>query len=189
MNAKLDDNAVLLLIDIQKGFDEPVWGRRNNPEAEANIARLLDAWRRTSRPVVHIQHCSKGANSPLRPGQSGNDFKSEAAPREGEPVMQKNVNSAFISTDLESYLRERGLGTLVVAGLTTNHCVSTTARMAGNLGFETFVVDDATATFDRTDHTGRQFTAEEIHAVSLASLHDEFATVTTTDELLRRTES
>ena len=181
----IDKDAVLLLIDVQKGFDEPVWGRRNNPEAEKNIAKLLEAWRRTERPVVHIQHCSTGPQSPLRPGQSGNDFKAEAAPAGEEPVMQKNVNSAFIGTKLESYLREQGFDKLVIAGLTTNHCVSTTARMAGNLGFETIVVDDATATFDRADHTGRTFAAEELHATTLASLHGEFATVTTTDELLR----
>jgi nicotinamidase-related amidase len=181
----LDKDAVLVLIDVQKGFDEPMWGRRNNPQAEANVARLLDAWRRSNRPVVHVQHCSVNPQSPLAPGQSGNDLKAEAAPREGEPIFQKNVNSAFIGTNLESYIREKGFGTLVIAGLTTNHCVSTTARMAGNLGFNTFVVDDATATFDRADHTGRTFTAEEIHAVSLASLHGEFATVATTDELLR----
>jgi nicotinamidase-related amidase len=187
MSDRLPDDAVLLLIDIQQGFDEPVWGRRNNPQAEGNVAKLLEAWRKTSRPVIHIQHCSTGANSPLRPGQSGNDFKPEAVPLDGEPVMQKNVNSAFIGTSLENYLRERGLGTLVVAGLTTNHCVSTTARMAGNLGFETFVVDDATATFDRTDHTGRTFSAEDVHAISLASLHEEFATVTTTEDILQRT--
>lgn len=181
----LDKTAVLLLIDVQKGFDEPMWGRRNNPQAEANVAKLIDAWRRTNRPIVHVQHCSVSPNSPLRPGQSGNDLKDEAAPRDGEPVFQKNVNSAFIGTKLESYLRENGFDTLVIAGLTTNHCVSTTARMAGNLGFETYVVDDATATFDRTDHTGRNFSAEEVHAVSLASLHGEFATVTTTGDVLR----
>ena len=180
----MNKNAVLLIIDVQKGFDEPMWGRRNNPQAEANIAKLLEGWRRTDRPVVHIQHCSTGATSPLRPGQSGNDFKAEVTPKDGEPIMQKNVNSAFIGTNLEKYLREQGFDTLVIAGLTTNHCVSTTARMAGNLGFETYVVDDATATFDRTDHTGRTFTAEDVHAISLASLHGEFATVTSTDDVL-----
>lgn len=181
----IDKEAVLVVIDVQKGFDEPVWGRRNNPEAEANIARLLEAWRKSNRPIVHVQHCSTSPNSPLRPGQPGNELKDEVAPRDGEPVMQKNVNSAFIGTNLEKYLRENGFDTLVITGLTTNHCVSTTARMAGNLGFETYVVDDATATFDRADHTGRNFPAEEVHAVSLASLHGEFATITTTDELLR----
>ena len=180
----LPRTAALVLIDVQKGFDQPYWGRRNNPQAEENMGRLLEAWRQADLPVVHIRHCSTTPGSPLQPGQAGNEIKDVVAPGPGEAVFEKTVNSAFIGTNLESWLRERGLGALVIAGLTTNHCVSTTARMAGNLGFETWVVADGTATFDRTDHTGRTFSAEDVHAVSLASLHGEFATVATTDEIL-----
>lgn len=177
--------TALVLIDVQQGFEDPKWGSRNNPEAEANMSRLLEAWRRAARPVIHIQHASTSASSPLRPGQPGFDIKDAVKPEQDEPVIQKNVNSAFIGTNLESHLRERGVRGLVLAGLTTDHCVSTTARMAGNLGFDTYVVADATATFDKTDHTGRTFRADDLHAAALASLHGEFATVATTDELLR----
>lgn len=181
----LAPDAALILIDVQQGFNDAKWGPRNNPEAEANMRRLLQAWRASSRPVIHIQHASLGATSPLRPGQPGFEIKEEVRPAGDEPVIRKNVNSAFIGTNLETYLRERGLGTLVIAGLTTDHCVSTTARMAGNLGFQTVVVDDATATFDKTDHAGRKYSADDLHRAALASIHDEFATVASTDDVLR----
>jgi nicotinamidase-related amidase len=176
--------AALLLIDVQQGFDAPGWGERNNPDAERNIGRLLEAWRTAGWPVLHVQHISVEPGSVLGPGQPGAELKPEAMPTTEEPLFQKNVNSAFIGTDLESHLRERGIEALVIVGLTTNHCVSTTARMSGNLGFDTYVVDDATATFDRVGHDGRRYDAAEVHAISLASLHGEFATVLGTDEVL-----
>lgn len=181
----MNDNTALVIIDVQKGFSHPKWGRRNNPGAEANMGRLLQAWRAAGRPVIHVQHASRTEVSPLHPASPGFEFMDVVAPLPDEPVFRKTVNSAFIGTSLEAHLRAKGLASLVIVGLTTNHCISTTARMAGNLDFETYVVDDATATFDRTDHTGRTFTAEEIHAVSLASLHGEFATVKSTDEVLQ----
>lgn len=177
------DRAALLLIDVQQGFDDPRWGPRNNPDAERNIARLLQRWRSAGRPVVHVQHLSVDPDSPLRPDRSGCAFRPETTPLPGETVVRKSVNSAFIGTDLEPRLRRMGVETVVIAGLTTDHCVSTTTRMAGNLGFRTFVVADATATFDRVGPDGRHYAAEEIHRVSLASLHGEFATVMETDQV------
>ena len=182
----LPQDAVLLLIDVQEGFDDPAWGRRNNPQAEENIAALLEAWRRTNRPIIHVQHLSVEPNSPLRPGQPGCEIKGVAQPSGDEPVVTKHVNSAFIGTGLEARLRQNNLDTLVIAGLTTDHCVSTTARMAGNLGFKAYVVADATATFDRVGYDGERLPAEEVHAVSLASLHGEFATVMETEILLEQ---
>ena len=174
----------LLLIDVQQGLDHPKWGRRNNPDAEARIAALLAGWRRSRWPVIHVQHMSQVPDSPLRPGLPGNAIKPEAMPRPGEPVFQKTVNSAFIGTALEAHLRTEGIGALVVAGLTTDHCVSTTVRMAGNLGFEVVLVADGTATFERTGPDGQHYTADEMHRVALASLHGEFAEVRTADEVL-----
>lgn len=167
----------LLLIDVQQAFDEPVWGERNNHDAEARIAALLGAWRTGAHPVLHVQHRSAHAGSPLHPEHAGYAFKAQALPLEGEPVFGKSVNSAFIGTALERHLREQGIDTLVIAGLTTDHCVSTSARMAGNLGFTTYVVSDACATFARTGADGTRFSAAQIHATALASLHGEFATV------------
>lgn len=180
----LSQDAVLLIIDVQKGFDEPVWEARNNPEAEEKIGRLLAAWRASGRPVFHVQHLSQSPGSPLAAGRPGSALKDEVRPRAGEPLIQKQVNSAFIGTDLEAQLRARGLHTLVIVGLTTPHCVSTTTRMAGNLGFESFLVADATAAFELTGPDGRRFTAEEVHAGALAALHGEFATVVMTNSVL-----
>jgi nicotinamidase-related amidase len=181
----LPEDTALIVIDVQKGLDEPYWGVRNNPEAEENMARLLEAWRRHGQPIYYIQHRSKNPKSPLRPDYSGNEIKDIVKPQPGEPVLHKTENSAFIGTDLEARLRANGQSTVVLTGLTTDHCVSTTARMAANLGFDTIVVSDATATFDRySPLTSRHFTGEEIHEAELTSLNGEFARVVGTGTLL-----
>lgn len=177
-------NVALLLIDVQQGFDDPRWGARNNPDAERHIAKLLAVWRQTGRPVLHVQHMSQVPDSPLRPGGPGNGFKPEAAPHAGEPVFQKTVNSAFIGTELEAHLHGHRIDTLVLAGITTDHCVSTTARMAANLGFTTIVLSDATATFERTGPNGDHHSAEQMHQHALASLHGEFADVRSSTDVL-----
>ncbi|MDQ3483593.1 MAG: cysteine hydrolase [Pseudomonadota bacterium] len=177
--------AGLLVVDVQKGFDDPVWGPRNNPQAEANIARIVAAWRDAGRPVLHVLHDSTSPASPLPPGTAGNLPKAEAQPRDGEGVYRKSVNSAFIGTSLEADLRHAGIDTLVVVGLTTNHCVSTTVRMAGNFGFDTYLVTDATATFDRAGIDGHNRPAAEVHAAALSDLKDEFATLIDTQHVLK----
>lgn len=180
---KLPNQSALLVIDVQKGFDQPAWGKRNNPEAEVKIGELLHAFRSSGRTVLHTQHLSTSAHSPLRPGQEGVEFKEIALPMEGERVFQKSVNSAFIGTDLEVFLRQRGIATLVIVGLITPHCVSTTARMAGNLGFKTYIVSDAAAAFELVGVDGQIIPAETVHQVALAELQNEFATVLTTQKL------
>jgi nicotinamidase-related amidase len=177
MHSGTPNPGTLLVIDMQRGFDDPRWGRRNNPALEERASEVLRAWRANARPVMHVRHMSTDPASPLRPRQPGNDFKAATAPRPGEVVIEKRVNSAFIGTSLLEDLRRAGCQALTIVGLTTNHCVSTTARMAGNLGFDTCVVSDATATFDRVGPDGAQHRAEEIHAIALSDLHGEFATV------------
>ena len=188
MTPPLPRDAVLLIVDVQKGMD--VYAERynrNNPDLETNIARLQDAWRKTGRPIIHVQHLSTEPNSPLRPGQPGVEIKNEVRPIAGEPVVQKSVSSAFIGTSLEADLRRRGVTTLIVVGMQTNMCVSTTARMAGNLGFTTYVVSDATATFDNTGPDGKHYGSALLHDVALADLHGEFSTVVDTSTVLART--
>jgi nicotinamidase-related amidase len=176
----------LLPIDIQKGFLDPYWGIRNHPRAESAMEELIDYWRSRGWPIFHVQHLSVVPDSPLRPGQKGVEFMDFALPRTGEPVFQKQVNSGFIGTKLESALREKGIKKVVPLGFTTDHCVSTTTRMAANLGFEVDLSNEALATFDRCDYSGRRFDADTIHRTALASLHGEFATVYSQAELLTR---
>jgi nicotinamidase-related amidase len=179
--------AVLLIIDVQKAIDATYHGAdgpRNNLDAELKIARLLAMWRQHKRPIVHIRHDSTFATSAYRTGQIGNEFKDEVAPSAGETVIAKHTNSAFIGTDLERKLREETLATLVVAGVSTNNSVEATVRMAGNLGFETYLVADACFTFARRDFHGRLRTADEVHSMSLANLDKEYCTVLDTAAVL-----
>jgi len=177
-------NAVLLVIDLQKAIDHPGWGERNNPDAEKHVASLLQAWRTTRRPVYHVRHDSTETASHYRPGQPGNDFKPEAQPASGEIVIVKRTNSAFIGTDLESRLRHANHNLLIVTGVITNNSVEATVRMAGNLGFDTFLVEDATFTFGRKDWNGTWRSADEVHAMSVANLDGEYCSVVRTNEVL-----
>lgn len=184
----LQDKPALLLVDIQKGLDQLAYygGHRNNPNAEDNMGRLLRFWRDNNLPLFHIKHNSTNAESPLAKGKPGNDIKDVVKPLAHETVIEKSVNSAFIGTNLQQQLDAQGIKTLVIVGLTTEHCVSTTTRMAGNLGYETFLVSDATVAFDKIGPDGKKFSAEIIHETTLASLHQEFATVLETGDLLKQ---
>jgi nicotinamidase-related amidase len=184
---KLSSNAALILIDVQKAWDDPgLKAGRNNPDAERRMAELLAAWRRAGRPVIHVRHDSAFPNSLFRRGKPGNEIKDEVKPMAGEPVISKNVNSAFIGTGLERRLKRAKVDEVVITGITTDHCVSTTARMAGNLGFKTLVVSDATAAHDRMGINGEMYSAQLIHETSVASLSGEFAEVVDSKELLKK---
>jgi nicotinamidase-related amidase len=174
----------LLVIDVQQGFDAPYWGARNNPQAENNIALLLDFWRRTGRPVFHVKHNSRLPQSPLHPSKPGNAYKDFAAPRPGEPSFGKDVNSAFIGTELEARLRQHGIDALVIVGFTSPHCISTSTRMAANLGFQTKVVMDATAAYAGRGPDGKSIDADAMHYHALAALNGEFAEIVTSEDLL-----
>lgn len=180
---------VLMLIDIQVGFEDPVWGDRNNPHAEEHAQNLLTKWRAEGLPIVHIQHISETPGSPL--SGAGAEFKIQVQPLSGEVIFQKRVNSAFIGTNLESHLQAIGATDLTICGLTTPHCVSTTTRVAVNLGYNVRLVADACAAFtsnaDVSFDTGPTMTADEIHRSALAHLHGEFAHVCQTADILSET--
>lgn len=178
--------TALILIDWQDGFkDHAYWGgNRNNPDAEENALTLLETWRARDQPVFHCIHNSQNPDSLLRLEKPGGQMLKAFTPRPNEPLIVKNVNSCFIGTDLETRLRDQGLNELVICGLTTNHCVSTTTRMAGNLGFDVKLVGDACATFDRTSADGTLYPAQMVHDLSLANIDREFCEVVSTKDVM-----
>lgn len=179
-----DSNTALLIIDMQQGMNHPKLGRRNNPTAEAQMLRLLTAWRESGRPLVHVRHMSRSPNSVFWPGQSGCEFQPALSPLPQEHVVEKNVPDAFINTGLERWLHARSISALVIVGVITNNSVESTARSAGNLGFATTVVSDACYTFDQHDLSGRLWSAEDVHALSLSTLAMDYAKVLSTDEII-----
>jgi nicotinamidase-related amidase len=179
------NQPALLVLDVQKGFDDPHWGKRNNNQAEENILKLLTEWRKRGWEVIYSQHLSLLPNSPLNyQNKLGIEFIEIVKPLPHEVVFQKNVNSAFIGTKLGSYLKEKQVKTVVITGLSTQHCVSTTTRMSGNLGYDTFLVEDAIAAYEITDHNGTYHSPEDVQKSEVAALHKEFATIVKTQEVL-----
>ena len=175
----------LIIIDMQRGMSATSAGDRNNPLAEQTIAKLLSHWRNIGGPVIHVRHMSKSPDSSFWPGQSGAEFQPALAPTENEHVVEKNVPDAFINTGLERWLHARGIKQLAIVGVSTNNSVESTARSAGNLGFKTYVIADATFAFSMADFRGVHRSAEEVHAMALANLHGEYAQVVTAAELLQ----
>lgn len=178
-------NKALIVIDVQKGFEDPRMGNRNNPACEDNIRSLLTHWRQHNWPVVLVRHDSLENGSPLAPGQSGNELKA-GIDGQHDLFITKHTNSAFYGEpSLDEWLRAKGIHDVVICGISTDHCCSTTARMANNLGYTVEMVDDAMHTHDRTTPSGEIIPATEVHRVNLASLNEEFARVVQTEELLR----
>ena len=179
----MQDNKAIICIDLQVGFYQEVWGQRNNPSMEKAIEQVLGFGRNQRIPIIHVKHNSLHASSPLAPNQPGNEFIHALGPIGIEPVFEKTVNSAFMGTDLERFLRTEALNHLIFIGLTTDHCVSTSARMAANLGFQVSVLEDCTATFDRQFRKEHYFDAQLMHQTALASLSEEFATIIHSSQL------
>lgn len=175
----------LVIIDMQQGMRSPSAGPRNNPQAEANIAHLLTAWREAGATVVFVRHMSRTAGSLFWPGQPGAQFQPELAPFDHEYVMEKNVPDAFANSGLERWLRVRGLERLVITGVSTNNSVEASARSAGCLGFAACVVADACYAYDKTDYAGVHHSAAEVHAMALANLQGEYVQVVDTDQAIR----
>ncbi len=174
---QLDPVTVLVPIDLQEAFDHAPWPRRNNPGLDEAVAALLYAWRASGRPIVHVRHDSVQPGSTLRPGEPGNRIRPSAAPRPDEPIVVKSVNCAFIGTDLDLQLRRLGATGIVAFGISTDMCVSTTVRVAANLGYRTILVEDCCACFDLPGPDGAAIPAEAIHAAHLATLGFEFCEV------------
>lgn len=185
MNNELTKKTALVIIDVQKAWILNNWGKRNNPQAERNLKAIIGFSRENGIEVIHVRHLSYNENSPFREGKESFEFQDIAIPIGNEKIVTKRVNSAFIGTDLDVYCRMKGIKTLFLAGITTDHCVSTSARMAGNLGFENYVVEDACYTFDRIGKFGEVIAAQTVHDVNIASLREEFSKIIGTDEFLK----
>lgn len=188
MSILSDDMPALILIDIQKGFEDiSHWGtERNNPEAEENANILLNFWRAKNFPIFHIQHCSSDPGSLLNEFSYGNNFKEIVSPLMDETIIKKNANNAFVGTNLKKLLDSENISKIVIVGLSSDRCVSTTARMAWDYGFETYVVSDATATFSKNGNDGQFFSAQLIHETTLATITKEFGLVVSTKEMVQQ---
>ncbi|MES1196871.1 MAG: cysteine hydrolase family protein [Steroidobacter sp.] len=175
----------LIIIDMQQGMRWPSSGVRNNPDAESNIEKLLAHWRKLRAPVVHLHHRSRTPGSPFHPDQPGIEVQPVFTPHEGEHVMEKNTPDAFINGNLAQWLRTHHIDAVVIVGVSTNNSVEATARTAGNLCFKTYVIADACFAFAKKDFDGVQRTAQEVHAMSLANLDGEYATVIQSADAVR----
>lgn len=180
----MPEDAALIPIDMQRAFDAPPWPARWNDRVDENGLALLNAWRRSGRPLVHVRHDSVEPGSTLRPEAPGNAFRPGFSPRAGEPLVTKSVNAAFIGTDLDLRLRRLGVRTVVLFGISTDMCVSTSVRVGANLGYRVILVEDACDCFDLPDGEGGTIPARDIHRAHVATLGQEFATVMRTQEVL-----
>tara|TARA_B100001142_G_scaffold61944_1_gene61057 strand:- start:1567 stop:2187 length:621 start_codon:yes stop_codon:yes gene_type:complete len=190
MIEKFDETTALLLVDVQKGVNEVKYyggpsGKRNNHSAEENMRCLLAEWRRLGKRVAFTRHNSREINSPLKLElETGNQI--EGLEINGpDIVVEKDVNSGFIGTSLELELRRSGINRLVVMGFYTNYCIETTVRMAGNLGFDTYLVHDACAAVNTLGHDGEYYEPDLVHNLSIASLHGEFCTAISKEVAMR----
>ena len=184
MTTQVDfDRAVLLPVDMQQAFDAPPWPRRWNAGVDSNGLALLDAWRLAGRPIVHVRHDSVQPGSTLAPGTRGNAFRPGFEPRAGEPLVTKSVNSAFIGTDLDLRLKRLQARHVVVFGISTDMCVSTTVRTGANMGWDMILVPDACDCFDLPDGQGGTIPAEEVQRAHVATLAFEFCRTFSTAEL------
>ena len=184
-NGFIKKNPALLLVDIQKAFLEKDYPGliRNNEHAEFICGKILKKWRTLDLPIIHVRHSSTNPESKLHKSRPGFEFNDYVTPLETEMVLTKEVNSAFIGTNLENILRKSHIDTLVIVGMTTNHCISTTVRMSGNLGFDTYLISDSTACYNTKGLNGEIIDCNTIYNSSLASLQEEFATVIDSKEL------
>ncbi len=179
-------NTALLVIDVQMALahDDANGASRSCPDAERNITALLTGFRERGDAVIHVHHHALDPEDPFYSQAPGAAVQPCAAPIAGEALYIKHVSSAFIGTSLEADLRSRNIKRLVMCGATANHCVETTTRMAGNLGFETFYASDAVWAYAATGPDGVEHEADQVHSTTLANLEGEFATVLPTARLL-----
>ena len=181
----ISKNPALIIIDVQKAFLEKDYPgiKRNNINAELVCGNILNKWRENDLNVIHVRHSSSNPESKLHKSKPGFEFNDYVKPKNNEIILTKNVNSAFIGTGLDEILKNLNINTLVIVGMTTNHCISSSVRMAGNLGYETFLISDSTACYNTKGLDGKEIDCQVIFEASIASLSGEFAEIISSVEL------
>jgi nicotinamidase-related amidase len=169
-------DACLVLIDLQHEY---LAGPIALPEADAAIAsaaRLLERARGSGTAIFHVAHKGRPGGLFDRGAERG-AIVAAVAPLAGEPVVEKELPNAFAGTDLQARLAATGRRNIVVAGLMTHMCVSSTARAALDLGFRVTIDATSCATRDLPDGRGGTIAAATIHQVALVELSDRFAII------------
>lgn len=179
-------NSALIIIDVQKAMDDPSMGGRNNPQAEDNIAKILNLWRKTRRPLFHVKHISRREGSLYKEDSPGSEIKDFAKPLPGEPLFIKNFQSAFIGTGFEEKLHKADVETLICTGFFTDQCVASTVEVANNALYKVYLVSDACATIDCMGYNGKLYKAEDIHMQMLGNLQRDGVTIIETEELVNK---
>jgi nicotinamidase-related amidase len=177
-----NDDSILIIINAQNGLLDATQEGRNNSEAEKNILNILELWRTKKRSVIHVKHVSDDPNSNFFKNSVSCDFLNSLAPKNNEDVVEKEKSSAFAGTSLENLLNQKKTSNIILVGFTANECIDATARDAAAFGFETFVIGDATATFDIRDPYGKLVKAERIHKLTLANINAFYAKVIMTSD-------
>lgn len=177
-------SKALVLIDLQNDYFPG--GRMElvgADDAVRQAAGLLDAFRRRSLHVLHVQHLAKRAGATFfLPGTPGAEIHAAVAPQEGERVVVKHFPNAFRETELLDALREIGATELTFAGMMTHMCVDTSVRAASDLGFKCSLAHDACATRDLKFGASR-VAAADVQVAYLAALEGSFASVRPAAEL------
>jgi nicotinamidase-related amidase len=176
--------SLLLIINAQVGLLDATQPGRNNTEAEQNISSLLNFWRTQKRPIIHVKHVSDNTDSIFYRNSSGCDLLPGLESEDDEVVIEKTKSSAFADTELETRIKQLEPKNLVLVGFTANECIDATARDASSLGFESYVVGDATAMFDMRSPDGKLLRAERIHRLTLANINALYAKVIQSADIL-----
>lgn len=180
----IDQNAALIVIDVQEALDHCEDGPLNNPEAEHNILKLIEMWRTEKRPLFFVQYHSPRPQSPFNKDAPYGKLKEPFRPLPGESLIIKQFENAFMQTTLETQLRERNIRTLIFTGFFTDQCVASSAKVANNLGFHVMVLADGTGTTGCTGHDGKKYQAEDIHQLTLGGLQRDDITIMETSHIL-----
>lgn len=148
--------TALLVIDVQRGIVElPIW---RPDETVGRIAQLLAAARQTGMTVLHVQTDGEPGDE-IEKGTAGWEIDPRVAPQGDEPVFIKTCPDAFVESDIDAWLKQRGIEKLIVAGCMTQYCIDTNCRRAVSQGFDVTLVGDAHGTADSPVLTAQQIIA------------------------------